>query len=134
VPEHLRRELRLLAVDRAEGKTTQAMAWLSNGDRVAHYPGWSRVLVVPNLQRVQHIRDQYWRRLEDFDHRVYSCDEWRRAQGVHHDVEVCIDDLDWFLGTGQPLAAFPGHIVCATMTAWPWEQQEFRERPRVVNH
>ena len=112
---------------RAAGKTWQAMAWVSHGERVRGYPGWSRVLVVPTIEQVQYLKDiGYWRRLEDFDHRVYSLREWAEARGVNSDTEVCIDNLDLLLPSGLP--RLPGRIVAVTMTAHAWRQQTFREK------
>ena len=114
--------LQLLVADRRRGKTTQAFAWVSQGVPVPGYPGWSRVLLIPTLQRFWTHRRTFWSKLEDYDHRVYHMDEWAYAIGVRGDTEVCIDDLDYILrdGVGQ----IPGLIVAATITAQPWETIE----------
>jgi hypothetical protein len=122
----VRDELRLLATDRRRGKTTQAFAWVSNGVRTGGYPGWSRVLVLPNFKNWQYHRSEYWGRLEDFDHRVYDFPTWAAARGCHPDTEVCVEELQYALGD-YSLNRLPGWVVAATMTAWPWEQQTFRE-------
>lgn len=118
---------RLLVADRQRGKSTQAFNWVSHGVRIPHYPGWSRVLVLPTMQRMEAHRVEWWEKLEDFDHRVYAAGDWMTAHQVHRDVEVCIDDLDAFLGLGFRLATFSGNIVCATITAKPWEPVEYNE-------
>jgi hypothetical protein len=127
-------ELMLLATGRTAGKTTQAIAWLSNGERVRGYPGWSRVLVVQNQQMLQWTKSHWWGDLEDFDHRVYDLQTWLNARSVRPETEVCLDDLDALL-RGRMLGWIPGQLVAATMTAAPWEPQTFREReqqPRYV--
>ena len=133
MPAQFRRELQLLAVDRRAGKTTQAFAWVSHGVRTDTYPGWSRVLVLPNLAMMEHHRVDWWPRLEDFDHRVYTAEDWEGVYRGHRldDVEVCIDDLDHFLRRG--IGRLPGRIVAATITAWPWEPVEFRERVEFID-
>ena len=128
----------LLHDRRASGKTTQAMAWVSNGERIDRYPGWSRVLVVHTRVEHERLRREWgsWvrdhetgdrvQRLVDFDHRVYTYDAWAGAVGVDPDVEVCIDNLDVFLGR-HVLTPMPGWIAAATITAEPWENQTFHE-------
>lgn len=118
--------IRLLATDRAEGKTTAAFAWVSNGVKVGGYPGWSRVLVLPTYDQFTYHRREYWPRLEDYDHRVYVIDDWATAMGANHTTEVCVDELGMLLGDRR-LLRMPGRLVAATMTAWPWEHEEFKE-------
>lgn len=113
--------LQLLAGDRQTGKTTSAIAWVSWGEQTRNYPGWSRVLVVPTIARLDDIRRQWWGRLPDLDHRVYTAQDWLNARGVDPTVEVCLDDLDAFLG--MPVI-IRGRIVAATITAQPWQHVE----------
>lgn len=110
--------LQLLMRDRQAGKTTAAIVWVALGERTTRYPGWSRVLVVPTMRRLDHIRREWWHTLDDFSHRVYTLAEWAPARGIGPDVEVCLDDLDTLLATGLP--RLPGRIVAATITARPW--------------
>jgi hypothetical protein len=128
-----RPELRLLARDRGEGKTTQAFAWVSNGKKVGGYPGWSRVLVLPNWQIFDHHRKEYWPLLEDYDHRVYAFEDWMNSMGANHDTDVCIDEINLLLGA--QFRHMPGRLVAATITAWPWEEQTFRswEQPYLMD-
>lgn len=124
----------LLATGRSAGKTTQAISWVSNGERVRGYPGWSRVLVVQNQQMLTWTKSHWWGELEDFDHRVYDPQTWLNARAIRPETEVCIDDLDALL-RGRVSFWFPGQIVAATMTAEPWEPQVFRDQkpePRYV--
>jgi hypothetical protein len=106
----------VLATDRGAGKTTQAIAWVSQGFPVPGYPGWSRVLVVGSARLHQIVKSHWWARLEDFDHRVYPAPEWIAARGVNPDVAVCVDDV----------------FDLDVLTACPWENVEFRERRRPV--
>lgn len=118
----------LLAADRQTGKSTQAFAWVSHGERTDGYPGWTRVLVLAHHRAYDLWRRQYWERLEDFDHRVYCLNNWMGARSVRPSTEVCVDDLDWaVLGTAG-LSWMPGHLTAATITAAPWDRLEFRER------
>jgi hypothetical protein len=114
--------LQLLAGDRQTGKTTAAIAWLSWGEQTRTYPGWSRILVVPTLARLDYVRLGWWGRLPDFSHRVYALQEWVNARNPDPSVEVCLDDLDTYLATGLPRIG--GHIVAATITAQPWQHVE----------
>ena len=120
------RELSLLAADRRAGKTTQAVAWVSQGERVAGYPGWSRVLVVTFPTGWDLLRREFWGRLNDFDHRVYRLREWVEACGVSPGTEVCVDDLEVAIRAAD-LRLLPGQLVAATMTTSAWDRQEFRE-------
>ena len=120
--------LQLLAADRQTGKTTQALAWISQGERIQPYPGWSRVLLVATLARLDHIRADYWPRLDDFSHRVYSVAEWMPARGIYPNTEVCADDLDACLMSGLDIRRMPGHLTAATITAHAWAGYTFRER------
>lgn len=119
--------LMLLATDRQKGKTTQAFAWVSHGQRVPGYPGWSRVLILAHLTAFDLWRRDYWARLEDFDHRVYTLTDWVGARAVRPDTQVCIDDLEHALQTTN-LAHLPGRLVAATMTSRPWQRVEFQDR------
>lgn len=118
---------RLLLGDRQTGRTTQAFNWVSHGVEVPGYPGWSRVLLIPTLQRFEVHRETWWSQLEDYDHRVYELDDWIRAHGVRSDVEVCIDDLDYVIAAGFSIPHVPGHLVCATFYGAPWEPVEFSQ-------
>lgn len=120
-----REPFRLLLADRRTGRTTQAFNWVSHGVEVpGYYPGWSRVLLIPTMSMFEYHRRDWWARLEDYDHRVYQLGDWQRAQGVRHDTEVCIDDLEDAIGSVR-LNMLPGRIVCATMYGAPWEDIEF---------
>lgn len=123
--------LQLLAADRQTGKTTQAFNWVSQGQPIDRYPGWSRVLVVATLQLVEVHRAQWWKKLEDYSHRVFSAEEWEGVYRGHRldDIEVCIDDLDMFLRRG--IGRIPGRLVAATISADPWQPVEFEERRSV---
>lgn len=131
----------LLHAGRCTGKTTQALAWLSHGERVRGYPGWSRVLLVHDLAEIERLRGEWGahvrdhetgdrrQRLEDFDRRVYVLHDWVRAL-VTSDVDVCIDNLDLMLHL-KDFTRFPGRVVAATITAEPWEPQVFHESVRL---
>lgn len=122
----------LLAADRATGKTTQAFAWVSHGERVDGYPGWSRVLVLPTRAAFDVARPA--RRHGGRSPRAATTTPrvWMRAQGCRHDTEVCLDEMNMMMDVN--LFRVPGHVVAATMTAWrPWEQAEFRELGRLVD-
>lgn len=108
--------LKILAMDRQEGKTSAAMDWLCGGERAPGYPGWSRVLIVMNRGEVERLRRAHRVLLEDFDRRVYSWDEWSRAVGVSPETEVCIDNAELFL------ARIPGRLSMMTMTAARWTE------------
>lgn len=116
----------LLHARRASGKTTQAMAWVSHGERIPRYPYWSRVVLVHDRNALEVVRREYWGRLEDFDHRVYDVNEWLRVQSADPDVELCIDNLDLFL-RHFAVTRLPGYIAAATITADRWENQTFHE-------
>lgn len=116
---------KLLLADRRSGRTTQAFNWVSHGVEVNGYPGWSRVLLIPTLQRFEHHRKEWWSRLYDYDHRVYTLEDWNGAFGVRTDVELCIDDLELAIMMGISLNRLRGRLVCATFYGAPWEAVDF---------
>ena len=107
-------DLRVLTRDRGRGKTWNAIEWLLDGHRVRGYPGWSRVLVEPNRAMFMRVREDWWSQIEDFDHRVYTHDEWRRSRGSSPGTEVVIDNAEYLIGF------LPGHVVGLTMSGVPW--------------
>jgi hypothetical protein len=108
-------ELRILVAERQRGKTTALLNWVSAGHRVPHYPGWSRVLVVHTLQAATSLKGQgWWEKLEDFDHRVYSLEEWRNARHVDPFTEVVYDEGLFFLPD------LPGRLVGVSFTGELW--------------
>lgn len=90
------------------------------------YPGWTRVLVVCHLAEFDRLREEYWSRLEDFDHRVFTITDWLDAHNVNPSTEVCIDNLDMVIHGGW--RNFPGWIAAVTITAEPWVPVEFKEQ------
>lgn len=113
--------LSLLATGRANGKTFKAIQWVLEGHEVSGYPGWSRVMIVPNLQQFEHIRKDWWEKIEDFDHRIYTAEDWRNAHNVQGSTEVCLDNAEWFL------PGMPGNLTHLTMTAKEWEPRTEHE-------
>ena len=107
-------DLKVLTRDRGQGKTWNAIDWLLDGRRVRGYPGWSRVLIEPNRAMFVAVRTDWWPLIEDFDHRVYMHDEWRRARGASLNTEVVIDNAEYLIGF------LPGHLVGLTMSGVPW--------------
>jgi hypothetical protein len=106
--------MRVMVADRGAGKTTELVRWVLDGTMANSYPGWSRVLVVANLQRYRAL-DQEWReRIEDFDHRVCDYRTWVTARNVDGDTEVVIDELV------DTLPFIPGQLVGFSLTGELW--------------
>jgi hypothetical protein len=85
--------MKVIAAARKTGKTQQAVDWVLEGERVHGYPGWSRVLLVHNLEEVVRLRDQF-----SLDPKqIFSLHEWQRASNVHPETEVAIDNVDMYL-------------------------------------
>lgn len=102
--------LKVVIAPRRGGKTTQLLDWVLAGKEVDGYPGWSRVLVVHSIEMERHLRRMIveysglpWVDI-DFTHRVYAWVEWKKAQGVHPDTEVMIDNVEFLL------PRMPGHL------------------------
>lgn len=101
--------MKVIAAGRKTGKTQQVVDWVLEGERVHGYPGWSRVLLVHNLEEVVRLRDQY-----SIDSKqIFSLHEWQRAHNVHPDTEVAIDNLDMYLPN---LIGRHGRPVLTTIT------------------
>jgi len=100
----------VIARPRQSGKTTDVIEWLRGGERTGGYPGWTRVMLVPTRQMVDLLRHQIWNTLEDFDHRVYSFEEWSHAHNVHADTEVMVDNIEWVI------PRIPGRLIGFTVT------------------
>jgi hypothetical protein len=48
-----------LLAGRREGKTTQLIEWLLQGESIEPWPGWSRVLIVTTAKLIDPIRDNF---------------------------------------------------------------------------
>jgi hypothetical protein len=104
--------------DRRSGKTTELIWWMYHGQKMpGTYPGWSRVIVTPSVQMAQVTKrmaaklrsDKEWGDL-DLSHRIYSLHEWETAHGVHPDVKVALDNMEFML------PRLPGRLSMVSMT------------------
>lgn len=108
--------MHVLIADRQQGKSTRLMEWVQNGVPCNDYPFWTRVAIVSDLQRCQDLKDRYWRKMKDFDHRVYTMREIENGRFTSRETLYRLDDLDSFL----PFI-FPGlKLDGFTITATPW--------------
>lgn len=121
--------LQVLLGDRQTGKSTQAVAWVSNGIRTKKYPGWSRVLVCPHLAGWKALRREFWGRLEDFDHRIYDLHTWGNIQNDLSSTEVCLDDADVLLTLRRNgLHRIPGRVTHVVLYGRTWEPETFTSK------
>ena len=111
--------MKVLIAGRQEGKTTKLMNWVYGGVKVQRYPGWSRVAIVSNRLRHTHLKDEYWRQIEDFDHRVYTLDDIRDGRFPSNETLYRLDDLDSILPMLFPNMRLDGF----TITAEAWEDE-----------
>lgn len=111
--------MHVLIKNRQEGKTTQLMKWVADGVPLDKdgYPFWSRVVIVVDQKQHDILRRDYWARLEDFDHRVYTIRDIEHGRFVNKKTKYRIDNMDLFLS-----GMFPVHIDGFTMTADTWEE------------
>jgi hypothetical protein len=60
-PARSRHHAGLLALlaERQEGKTTQLIDWLLDGETIDKWPSWSRVLIVPNPRQMEDIVSRF---------------------------------------------------------------------------
>lgn len=101
--------IKLVAKPRRQGKTQAAIDWVLAGQRVDGYPGWSRVLLVHNVQEALRLRGEY-----NLDPKqVYTLHEWQRAHNVNPETEVGIENLDLYL---HNLIGHHGVATFATIT------------------
>lgn len=134
---------------RAGGKTTQALLWVQRGVRVKGYPGWSRVLLMPNVQLEVGMRtwaatpeaiayaeqnhdpiladmeqprfDSWWSCIPDWSHRVYDYRTWAESRHASRDTEVRIDEINMLWSR---IFDVPGRVTGFTMTGTTWEPED----------
>jgi hypothetical protein len=80
-----------------QGKTQELVNWVKEGVQTDSYPGWSRILIVPNREQATFIYSTYKKELEDIHHRVYFLEEWQRAHLGGEKVEIALDNADMVL-------------------------------------
>ena len=112
--------MHVLIAGRQEGKTTKLMAWVNEGIAVDRYPYWSRVAVVDSIQRHIQLKGEYWGKIEDFDHRVYTFDEIQEGRFPSTETVYRIDDIDRFLPRFFPNMCLDGF----TITAKQWDEDD----------
>lgn len=95
----------VLVLGHAEGKTTQLVQWLIGGEVVDGWPGWSRVLVVANGDRVRSIHNGVTFHQQNLELREAGCEgglgkvvitiaEWTRMIRQTRDVQWALDDAE----------------------------------------
>lgn len=109
----------IIAGGRQSGKSHRLIEWLLAGEQVSGYPGWSRVVVVPDIQQEQHLKKVIstrcgvdlpeWPDL-DIGHRLYHLQDWQTAHGVNPETEVAFDNAEWML------PRVPGRVTKVSMT------------------
>ena len=119
--------MRVLIAGHQEGKTTKLMAWVHAGIAVDQYPGWSRIAVVVNRQRHDQLKSEYWRLIEDFDHRIYTMDDIRDGFFPSGETLYRVDDLDAFLPVLFPNMCLDGFTI--TAKAWDADDSAYRYWP-----
>lgn len=93
--------MKFLIRDRQQGKTTDLIEWVKQGEKTNRYPGWSRILVAANMQRADQLRGGD---PTDPNHptgleyqQVFFVDELLNAHRIDPDVELALDDADTIL-------------------------------------
>lgn len=112
--------MHVLIKNRQEGKTTQLMKWVADGVPLDKdgYPFWSRVVIVVDAKRFDILKREYWSKLEDFDHRVFTLNDIQHGRFVNRKTKYRLDDFEDFF-----FAFLPGiNIDGFTMTADIWEE------------
>lgn len=138
----------VLVRPRMGGKSTHALSWVQRGERVKGYPGWSRVLVVPNVNLDVTMRgwqatpeaiayakrnhdpmlltephpsfDSWWSCIPDWSHRVFDYRSWANARGAVQTTEVRVDEINMLWDFLQ----LPGTVTGFTMTAEEWQPED----------
>lgn len=83
--------VQVIARPRRNGKTTEAVKWVLEGDSTDSYPFWTRVLLVPSIAAADYVRRQF----PALDYRqVFAWNEWRSARRGALPVEVAVDNAD----------------------------------------
>jgi hypothetical protein len=101
---------------RRTGKTTKALEWLAQAERIDTYPFWSRVLLVHSTDYAQDLRIRLRQEAEsrgedDYAlsyNKVYSWEEWATVHLGIQPVEVLVDNADFLLN--QFLSQFKGMV------------------------
>lgn len=124
---------------RQQGKTTAALEWVAQGQRMGAYPGWTRVLVVATVQMEMDMRGwkdaagvAWWDRIEDWSHRVYDQITWAgRFRSYRVGPEVLVDDLTLCLlhcGGEMPRIFKYDRVVGFTVNGKIWDPQPGKEQ------
>jgi hypothetical protein len=97
---------------RQGGKTHEAVRWVLKGAKRRGYPGWTRVMLVTDVQRADQVRREY----PALDYRqVFSFKEWLEARGRTFATEVIVDNADEVLSNllhwRVSAATFTGSIM-----------------------
>jgi hypothetical protein len=86
---------------RGAGRTTALLEWVLEGRRCPGYPGWTRVMVVPTIQRELQLRKEIpqlvglsFQAFEDWSHRVFAFEDWQHSANVSPPTQVMIDGLE----------------------------------------
>jgi hypothetical protein len=127
---------------RQTGRTTRLAAWLIWGHEVEGWPGWSRVLVVLDEQRVQHLMHEWCtegtelhglhqtmreRFQPSYGKLIITLRELLGLRGADRAVEIALDDADAVLthalhGLRPAVVAFEGTgttaEAAARVTGW----------------
>lgn len=90
--------MKLIICPRQNGKTTKAVAWLREGTPRPEFPGWTRVLLVPDLNTKAWMVKRY----DLSDGQIFSFYEWRvrtTLTPTHTPpTEVMLDNAELILG------------------------------------
>jgi hypothetical protein len=100
--------MELIIGGRRYGKTTQALEWVDQAERIKGYPFWSRVLLVVNSHEADRLRKLLRDRAEArgegdpaglIYNKVYCVEEWKTAKVGANDVDVMLDNADLVLAS-----------------------------------
>jgi hypothetical protein len=113
-------DLKIIATDRGQGKTTLATTWLMAGRKIDTYPGWSRILVCANSKAVVPTADRMphgpWRKC------VFSLSDLRSAmRGAIQPgtVEVAVDDAELLMSQALGVGLWPSLITITGRAVQP---------------
>lgn len=88
--------MQIIVRPRQMGKTHAMVQWVLEGERTDSYPGWSRVILTPDIRQADYLRAQY----PNLDYRqVFSWQEWRDARLGYRPVDVAVDNAEMILAS-----------------------------------
>lgn len=99
--------MEVISGPRQSGRSTALARWVLDGQRIAGYPGWSRIVIVVDIKHHEWFTKRLLPQVAetpyggaaapDFYRMAFTWDDWHRGHFNRNGLEVAVDDLDRLL-------------------------------------